>query len=92
MKKFRSKGAFERNAAYVHIHGIEHTPQRTVDIAGRAYQPGHVGETPGHPTHTKGCHNCGQPTHTHYHGSLRCCGMPICCSANSIKAAAGFDF
>lgn len=37
-----------------------------------------------------GCHSCGAPTHTHYHGTLRCCGRPGCCQANSVKAAMGF--
>jgi hypothetical protein len=70
-KKFRSRAAFNRNAAFVHIHNIPHHPQRTVEIAGNVYHPKHTGEKVGQ------CVNCGRPP-THYHGRHGCCGHTAC--------------
>lgn len=38
-KRFRSKEAYNKYVAHIHIHDIPHTPGKTVKIAGRTYKP-----------------------------------------------------
>lgn len=39
VRKFKSKAAFKRYAAHIHIHDIPHKPGQEVEIAGRRYKP-----------------------------------------------------
>jgi hypothetical protein len=80
VKHYRSKAAFEKAAAYVHIHHVPHHPQREVIIAGHAHFPEHHGE------HTGQCVNCGGPA-SHHHGKHGCCGSERCHTRVNFKHA-----
>lgn len=78
---------------YTHGGKASHLPEferRYGTQHGKAVYGAVVGEVRRERMAKTGCHNCGLPTHTHYHGNFRCCGSPMCCSANSMKASMGF--
>lgn len=38
-RRFKSKEAYRKYAAYIHIHDIPHTPGEEVTIAGKRHKP-----------------------------------------------------
>lgn len=81
----------KRRNAHLYTHGGEaaHLPEfqaRYGTEHGKEVYGAVVGKVRRERMAKTGCHNCGAPTHTHYHGSNRCCGNPICCVANSQHA------